>query len=66
MFGIVYLLAAEVYPTVLRTVGIGTSSMCARIAAMMAPYVAILVSVSQACYVARLGTGLIKPKFVQV
>lgn len=44
VFCIVYLLAAEVFPTVLRTVGLGTSSMWARVGSVIAPYVAILVS----------------------
>ena len=53
VFGIVYLLAAEVYPTVLRTVGLGTSSMWARVGSMIAPYVAILVSWLYLRYISR-------------
>ena len=43
-FSIVYLLATEVFPTVLRTVGLGMSSMCARAGGILAPYIAMLVS----------------------
>ncbi|XP_043232281.1 organic cation transporter protein-like [Amphibalanus amphitrite] len=38
-FAIVYVYSAEVFPTVLRTTGVGSSSMCARIGSIVAPYV---------------------------
>ncbi|XP_069127358.1 organic cation transporter protein-like isoform X3 [Argopecten irradians] len=36
-YGIIYLMAAEVFPTVVRNAGMGVSSMCARIGGMLAP-----------------------------
>ncbi|XP_023218037.1 organic cation transporter protein-like [Centruroides sculpturatus] len=38
-FGIVYVFSAEIYPTVVRNVGVGSSSTCARIGSMVAPFV---------------------------
>jgi len=40
-FAIVYVYSAEVFPTVLRTTGVGSSSMCARFGSISAPYIAI-------------------------
>lgn len=39
VFGIIYLHAAEIFPTVLRSTGLGTSSICGRIGSMLAPIV---------------------------
>ena len=45
-FGTVYLYTSELYPTTLRTVGIGVSSMCARVGAIVSPYIAALGATS--------------------
>lgn len=37
-FSIVYIFSAELFPTVLRTTGVGSSSMCARFGSISAPY----------------------------
>ena len=39
VFGIIYLHAAEIFPTVVRSTGLGTSSICGRIGSMLAPIV---------------------------
>ncbi len=41
-FAIIYVFSAETYPTVVRSVGIGSSSVFARIGGMVAPYVGSL------------------------
>ena len=42
-FSIVYIFAAELFPTVVRSSGIGASSFCARIGGIVAPQMALLV-----------------------
>jgi MFS family permease len=44
-FPTAYLYAAELFPTVVRNVGLGSSSMCARFGSMVAPFVTSLVSI---------------------
>ena len=43
-FSIVYNYSAEVFPTVIRNVGVGTASMFARIGGLISPLIATLVS----------------------
>lgn len=42
-FAVIYVWSAELYPTVVRNVGMGASSSCARIGGMVSPYIADLV-----------------------
>lgn len=39
-FPTVYIFSGELFPTVIRNIGVGTSSMCARIGSMSAPFIA--------------------------
>ncbi|CAH1799763.1 unnamed protein product [Owenia fusiformis] len=41
-FGMVYNYAAEIFPTQIRNIGVGTSSMFARIGGIVAPYIGLL------------------------
>nr|CAD7417895.1 unnamed protein product [Timema poppensis] len=41
-FGIVYVYTAELYPTVMRSAGVGASSTMARVGAMVAPFAPLL------------------------
>lgn len=45
-FPCVYIYAAELFPTVVRNIGVGSASTIARVGSMMAPFVATLNSVS--------------------
>lgn len=38
-FAVIYVYASELFPTVLRQTGVGSSSMCARIGSFLAPLV---------------------------
>ncbi|CAG2122404.1 unnamed protein product, partial [Medioppia subpectinata] len=38
-YGVVYVYAAEIYPTVIRQVGVGSCSVAARVGSMLAPFV---------------------------
>lgn len=42
-FPTVYLYSSEVFPTVIRNIGIGLGSVCARTGSMIAPYIATMV-----------------------
>lgn len=44
-FPTVYIFSGELFPTVIRNIGVGTSSMCARIGSMLAPFIAGLSEV---------------------
>ncbi|XP_072021064.1 organic cation transporter protein-like [Amphiura filiformis] len=41
-FSVVYIFSAEIYPTPVRSIGMGMSSMCARISGVIAPFILIL------------------------
>ncbi|XP_014663280.1 PREDICTED: organic cation transporter protein-like [Priapulus caudatus] len=41
-YGICYLYSGELYPTVIRNIGLGSNSTWARVSAILAPYVALL------------------------
>lgn len=43
-FTTAYLFSGELFPTVIRNIGVGTSSMCARIGSISAPFIVSLVS----------------------
>ncbi|XP_036364181.1 organic cation transporter protein-like [Octopus sinensis] len=43
-FGSIYLLSAEIFPTVVRTNSLGVASMCARISGICAPFILLLSS----------------------
>lgn len=47
-FTTVYLYSGELFPTVIRNIGVGTSSMCARIGSIAAPHIVSLVKLY--CY----------------
>ena len=44
-FAILYVFAAELFPTVLRNVGVGSSSMMARVGGLIQPQIALIVSI---------------------
>ena len=44
-FAVIYVFTAELMPTVVRNIGVGSSSMCGRIGSVVAPYLVPLVSI---------------------
>ena len=54
-FEVIYILSTELFPTVVRNVGLGTSSACARAGSMVSPYIAQLVSITS------MDTGITDP-----
>ena len=42
-FPTVYLYSSEVFPTVVRNIGVGLGSVCARLGSIIAPYIATMV-----------------------
>ena len=50
-FEVLYIISAELFPTVVRNVGMGASSACARAGSMVAPYIVQSVrNISFNCY----------------
>jgi expansin (peptidoglycan-binding protein) len=47
-FGVTVVYTAELYPTGMRSIGVGTSNTVARLGAMLAPFVPLLVSLRTA------------------
>lgn len=43
-FPTVYIYGGEIFPTVIRNVGVGTASTCARLGSMLAPFIATQLS----------------------
>ena len=43
-FAIIYVFSAELFPTVVRNVGVGSGSFWARVGGVVAPYIGELVS----------------------
>ena len=43
-FAIIYVFSAELFPTMVRNSGMGSSSVCARVGGIASPYIADLVS----------------------
>ena len=42
-FEVLYIISSELFPTVVRNAGLGSSSACARVGSMLAPYIVQLV-----------------------
>lgn len=64
-FPTVYLYAGELFPTVVRNIGVGTASMIARIGSMLAPFLLDLKQINEKlppivfCVIPLIGAGLV-------
>uniref|UniRef100_T1JLE8 Major facilitator superfamily (MFS) profile domain-containing protein n=1 Tax=Strigamia maritima TaxID=126957 RepID=T1JLE8_STRMM len=47
-YAVIYIFSAELYPTVVRNLGMGMSSTCARLGGIIAPFVILLADVNRA------------------
>ncbi|KAM9333353.1 organic cation/carnitine transporter 2 [Pholidichthys leucotaenia] len=65
-FGIVYIYTAEIYPTVLRNVGMGMCSSAARVGSITAPYVIYLGTYNKALPYILMGSLTIASSVVNV
>uniref|UniRef100_A0A8C5GGF0 Solute carrier family 22 member 5-like n=1 Tax=Gouania willdenowi TaxID=441366 RepID=A0A8C5GGF0_GOUWI len=65
-FGVVYIYTAEIYPTVLRNVGMGICSSAARIGSITAPYVIYLGSYNKALPYILMGSLTIASSVVNI
>ena len=54
LFAVVYVYAAELFPTVVRNVGVGSSSMSARVGGLLQPQIGLLVS----CSIAKMASSV--------
>lgn len=52
-FPTVYLYSSEAFPTVVRNIGVGLGSICARTGSMIAPYIATMVNYFLYLHVSR-------------
>ena len=43
-FAVIYVFSAELFPTVVRNLGVGVGSMCARVGSLISPFIMMLVS----------------------
>ena len=43
-FAVIYVFSAELFPTVVRNLGVGSGSMCARVGSLISPFIMMLVS----------------------
>lgn len=50
-FAVIYVWSAEIFPTVVRNAGMGSSSAFARVGGMVSPYIAGIVSYIIICFV---------------
>ena len=42
-FAVIYVFSAELFPTVVRNLGVGVGSMCARVGSLISPFIMMLV-----------------------
>ena len=43
-FAVIYVFSAELFPTVVRNLGVGSGSMCARVGSLTSPFIMMLVT----------------------